>query len=55
MKRKLFGLGVVLIALILIGCSNPSSTNNTAVTITLLAIPGVTPPVTGATPVTGGD
>ena len=61
MKRKIIGLCIAMIALFITGCANPA-TNTPAETtttpptgnsvITLLAIPGVSAPVMGATPIT---
>lgn len=61
MKRKIFGLCIAMLALVIGGCANPVTDNPADTTpttgysvITLLAIPGVTAPVMGATPVTTG-
>jgi len=53
MKRKILGLFIAMMGLVLMGC--PHLTTDTPVrdvAITLLAIPGVTAPVFGGTPVT---
>jgi hypothetical protein len=51
MKRKNNWLYITMMALVLMSCSNPSTTPTDS-TITQLAIPGVVAPVRGATPVT---
>jgi hypothetical protein len=53
MNYKLLGVGILLLVLVLISCSNPIPPSADP-QITLLVIPGVTAPVTGMIPVTTG-
>lgn len=49
MQRKIFGLFIVMMTLVFMSCPNPTSDKSDAA-ITLLEIPGVTAPVSEATP-----